>query len=279
MYKKARGKINLSLNVLEKRSDGYHNIESVFQKISIYDEIYVTKTDEEYGINIVPEITGVKLENNIIYKAYELLKNNFRQIKGVEVVLKKNIPMKAGLGGGSTDCGAFLECMNELFNLNLSKNQMIDIGKELGADVPASLYNRPIIAKGIGEEIEEINVNFKYYILIVKPKFALSTKEMYKKLDSKEEIIQKYNTQKIRNTLENKDIEGISKNLYNVFENAVDDIEEIKKELINVGAIGSLMSGAGSCIFGIFENKTKAKLGYQVLKNKYETYYCKSYSK
>ncbi len=277
IYKKARAKINLTLNVLDKREDNYHNIDSVFQKVSLYDEIYVSKTNKHDDIRIETNVANLEGENNIIYKAYQLLKNKYIQIKGVDVVLKKNIPVQAGLGGGSTDCGGFIECMNKLFDLKLSRRDMQDIGAKLGADVPSTFYNTPIIARGIGEKIEEIKSNAKLYILIIKPEFSCNTKEMYEKLDKGNSICQKYNTEIMRRALEEGDIIKIANNLYNVFETAVEDIENIKNELLSVGAIGSLMSGSGSAVYGIFENKNRAKIGYETMKSKYRTYYCVSY--
>lgn len=279
MYKKARAKVNLSLNILNKREDGYHNIESIFQKISLYDEIYVKKSDKHSTINIIPEIEGVKKEDNIIFKAYQELKSRFKQIEGVDVTLKKNIPMQAGLGGGSADCGAFIECMNEIFNLNLSIKQMVEIGKKLGADVPATFFNKPLLASGIGEEIEEINANFKYYIVVIKPSFKCDTKEMYKNIDEGDRIVQKYPSEELKIALEGKKLKGITYNLYNIFETALEETQSIKQDIINAGASGSLLAGSGSCFFGIFENKEKAKKGYKVLKQKYEAYYCIAFSK
>lgn len=279
MYKKARAKINLNLNILEKLQNGYHNIESVFQKISLYDEIYVNKTDKHDGINIVPEIPEISLKENIIYKAYEEIKGRFSEIQGIDVTLKKNIPMQAGLGGGSADCGAFIDCVDKLYNLNLKLQDKIDIGKKLGADVPATFFNKPVLAKGIGEKIEEINSNFKYHIIVIRPKFKCNTKEMYNKIDNEESIIQKYTSKEIKTALEQKNLNEIIYNLYNVFEVSVEETEQIKNDIINAGAKNALLAGSGSCFFGIFKNKQEAKMGYKILKQKYKTYYTIAYSK
>lgn len=277
VYKKARAKVNLTLNVLAKREDGYHELETIFQKISLYDEIRITKTNEHDNIKIYTNIEMLKGENNIIFKAYEILKTKFDKIGGVEVNLKKNIPMQAGLAGGSTDCGAFIEGMNQLFSLKLSKKEMLEIGVKLGADVPQSLYNTPVIARGIGEKIEKIKSNAKYHILVIKPEFTCNTKEMYDKLDKGNITKQEYNTNKMKQALEEGNAKEVAKNLYNVFELTIEKAEEIKKEIIEVGAIGALMSGSGSTFFGIFENKEKAKKGFRELSKKYKTYYCLSY--
>lgn len=279
IYKKARAKINLTLNVLGKREDGYHELETIFQKISLYDELKVTKTDKHDSIRINTNIESLQGEGNIIFKAYQNLKDRFLKIGGVDVDLKKNIPMQAGLAGGSTDCGAFIESMNKLFDLKLSKKEMVEIGANLGADVPQSLYNTPIIARGIGEKIKEIKSNAKYYVLVIKPQFKCNTKEMFQKLDNSDITKQRYNTENMKKALEKGNTLEISSSLYNVFEIALEKSGEIKQEIIKAGAKGSLMSGSGSTFFGIFENKEQAKKGFKELSKKYETFYCISYTK
>lgn len=279
IYLKARGKVNLTLNILNKREDGYHNLESVFQKINLYDEMWVEKTNN-IGFELDSNIQNVKLEDNIIYKAYILLKTEFPSIKGVKVKLNKKIPMQAGLAGGSTDCASFILGVNKLFNLNMSKEKIELISAKLGADVVPCLYNKALKAQGIGEITEEINTNFKYYFVIVKPQVSFSTKVMYEKIDSQE--VKHTNT--IDNmilALENNNINSISLNLYNSFEEVVKDsrdILEAKEKLIKNGAMNCLMSGSGSCVFGIFENKEKAKKAYIILKRKYDTFICTSYN-
>jgi len=179
---KARAKINLSLEILGKRPDNYHNLKSVFQKINLYDEIYVEK-DESNECEIQTNIGNLDSKDNIIYKAYVKLKEIYPQITGVKVNLNKRIPMEAGMAGGSTDCASFILCINKLFSLNMSKEERESIGKSLGADVVPCFYNRALLAEGIGEIITLINTNFKYYIVIIKPQISCSTKEMFKKIE------------------------------------------------------------------------------------------------
>lgn len=164
--------------------------------------------------------------------------------------------------------------MNELFSLDLSNNKMQEIGLSLGADVPAAFCNEVLIARGIGEKIEKINSKIKYYIIIIKPDFSCNTKEMYNKLDNTSEIKQKYNSENIKNAIINKNIEILAENLYNVFENNIDEIEILKKRLLKEGALGALMTGSGSCIYGIFKDKLQAKVAYNNLKKEYDTYFC-----
>lgn len=274
IFLKPRAKINLNLEIKGRRPDNYHNINSVFQKISLYDELYIykLKTNE-----FILETNYEELNNkdNIIYKAYESLKNKYKEITGLKVVLNKKIPMKAGLGGGSTDCASFILGINRLFDLKLSNNEIEQIAKKLGADVVPCLYDKAILAEGIGDIVTKINTSFKYYILIIRADISCSTKEMYQKIDNKNSIIQKNTTNEIIRALENKDINLLSKSMYNVFEEAIENkklLNTIKKDLIINGAKGSLMTGSGSCIYGIFETKENLKNAYNNLKEKYKVY-------
>ena len=214
IYIKARAKINLNLEVLGKREDNYHNIKSIFQKINLYDEIKIKKLKID-KFKMITNIKELNNEENIIYKAYKKLKEKYEQIKGIEIKLNKRIPIQAGMAGGSTDCAAFIVAMNKLFSLNLSKEKMKTLGKELGADVVPCFYNRAVIVEGIGDIVTKIDTNFKYYIVIIKPEISCNTKEMYNRLDEKE-IKQKDTTKKIIKALENHDIKILSNNLYNV---------------------------------------------------------------
>lgn len=279
-YIKARAKINLNLLVLDKREDNYHNIKSVFQKINLYDEIYIRKTNTD-KFEMITNIEEINNKENIIYKAYMKLKEKYNNVTGIEVKLNKKIPMQAGMAGGSTDCAGFIVLMNKMFDLKMSKKEMLDLGKNLGADVVPCFYNKAVLAERIGDIITEINTNFKYYIIIVKPKISCSTKEMYKKID-KNNLNQKDTTKELVKALENRNIELLTNNLYNVFEEVIDQkelIQNIKHELIRNGAISSLMTGSGSAVYGIFKNKEIAKKAYENLKEKYQIYICISYNK
>lgn len=280
IYTKARAKINLNLEILGKREDGYHNIESVFQKISLYDEIYISK-NQTNNFELETNIKELNDNENIVYKAYISLKEKYPNITGVSVKINKKIPMQAGLAGGSTDCASFILGMNKLFNLNLSKNEIEDISKKLGADVVPCLYNRAIMSEGIGDKVTQINTNFKYYILVIKPEVSCSTKEMYEKLDLQNKFMYYNKSKSIIKALENNNLEVLCDNLYNAFEEVVEPkeiIKNLKFELINLGAINSLMTGSGSAVYGIFKNKQEAKKAYKILKEKYQVYICLSYN-
>lgn len=281
IYIKARAKINLSLEIVGKRKDNYHDIKSIFQKVNLYDELYLRKI-EKNELEIQTNIEQLNSKENIIYKAYIVLREKYKNVTGVEVKLNKKIPMQAGLAGGSTDCASFILGMNRLFNLKLSKAEMEMLGKGLGADVVSCFYNRALMAEGIGEIITPINTNFKYYIVIIKPQISCNTKEMYQRIDERNNIKhQSNNSNKIRQALEQNNLQTVANNLYNIFEGVIEEkevIKDIKEELINQGALGSLMTGSGSCVYGIFEKKEVAKLAYNTLKKKYQTYLCTSYN-
>lgn len=279
IYLKARAKINLNLLVLGKREDGYHNLKSVFQKVNLYDEIYLRKL-EKNDFLVKTNVEELNNQENIVTKAYRKLKEYAKFEGGVEVIVHKKIPMQAGLAGGSTDCASFLTGMNRLFDLQLSKQEIEKIGKSLGADVVPCLYSNPVLAEGIGEKITELDVGFSYYLLIIKPKISCNTKEMFQKLDCAKEIKQPDDTEKIVDALKKQDLEMLGKHLYNVFESVVEEkemIQNLKQELMKNGALGSLMSGSGSCVYGLFSDKKMAQSAYQNLKKKYKCYLCTSY--
>lgn len=280
IYLKARAKINLSLEILDKREDNYHNIKSVFQKINLYDEMYIERTNTN-KFELETNIESLNNEENIICKAYLKLKEKYDSILGVKVILNKKIPMQAGLGGGSTDCASFILGINKLFNLKLSKNEIEMIGKSLGADVVPCLYNKSVLAEGIGDKITPINTNFKYYIVIVKPDISCNTKEMYNLIDKLDKINELDLSEMLIKGLQNNDIKLIANNLYNTFEEVQignNLIQNIKEEFLRNGAIGSLMTGSGSCVYGIFTDKQIAREAYQKLKADYKTYICTSYN-
>lgn len=274
---KAYAKINLVLNILNKKKDGYHNIESIFQQISLHDNLCIKKKNDEFFL-LKTNNKEIDNKDNLIYKAYLILKKDYSCIKGIEVILKKKIPIQAGLGGGSSDCASFIFGMQKLYNLEMTEKYRNKIGKKLGADVVPFFYGNTLKLNGIGDIITEIDTEVKYYTIIIKPNFTCSTIEMYRKIDKKE-IKDKVDIFKMITALKKGDIKEVSDNLYNIFEYVIEEKEElniIKKDLINVGAINTLLCGSGSCVLGIFKNKKLAKRGYQKLKYKYEAYLSKT---
>ena len=278
---KARAKINLSLDIRNKREDNYHNIVSVFQKVSLYDELYIEKNNTN-KFQLETNIESLNNNENIIYKAYLALKERYDNITGINVKLNKLIPMQAGLGGGSTDCASFILGINKLFDLKLSKSEIESIGKSLGADVVPCFYNQAILAEGIGDIITPINTDFEYYVVIIKPSIFCNTKEMYHLIDQRKEIPNQDSSNIIIKGLQENNVELIAKNLYNAFEDVLLEkelIQNIKEEFKKNGALGASLTGSGSCVFGIFGDKQLAQKAFEKLKLDYQAYLCTSYNK
>lgn len=281
IYLKTRAKINLTLNVLNKRPDNYHNIESVFQKISLYDELFIEKNSSN-TFDLKCNIQSLENDSNILFKTYKKLQELYPTISGVSINLIKNIPMQAGLAGGSTNCAGFIQGMNTLFDLNMSKTDMINFGKSLGADVVPCMFNT-VKSEGIGDIITPFKSNLKYYILILKPDFTCNTKVMYEKLDEHKSLNQKYFTNDVINILKTGETKELKNKLYNVFEYALDEkdaLDKIKNDFILSGAVETLLSGSGSCIYGIYSCKEDINRAYEFMKNKYNYnfYKCVSYN-
>jgi len=270
IYLKARAKINLTLNVLEKRPDNYHNIESVFQKISLYDELFIEKSDDEY-LKLECNLKNLENQSNILYKAFDTMKAEFPKISGVNVKLIKHIPMQAGLGGGSTDCANFILGINTLFNLNAPEEKLIEIGRSLGADVVPCMFNL-VKSEGIGDIVTKIKSNLTYYVLLMKPDFTCNTRIMYEKIDENPNLTQKYNTDEVIEILKNGDVEDLKGKLYNVFEKVIEqnnELNKIKQDFLTSGAIDTLLTGSGSCVYGIYADKDDANEAYEYLNKKY----------
>lgn len=259
--KKSYAKINLTLDVLGKRTDGYHDLEMVMQTINLYDELEFTRNDTN-EIKIISNCDKLQNENiksNIIYKVIEKTFEycNYEGNKGIEIKLNKKIPLEAGLAGGSSNGAETIKAVNELYGFNLTLEQMIEIGKSVGADIPFCLVGGTAKVTGIGEIVEPIKKHKKTNILIIKPNVSVSTKYIFENLKISEVEIRP-DTKKMIEAIEKEDINLIAKNLCNVLEvvtiKKYDIIREIKEFMLTNKAIGSIMTGSGSCVFGYFEN-------------------------
>lgn len=274
----APAKINLGLAIKAKREDGYHEIDTIMQSVSIYDVVEVRMT-EDCSIRIECEKDlNCEDKDNIAYKAaeeffrYTGIKNS-----GVIIEIEKNIPIYAGLAGGSSDGAAVIVCLNEMFNTELSTEEIKNIGEKVGADVPFCVSGGTARASGIGTQIDKIRDFPDCGIVIVKPDCNISTKEAYKMYDiygskserSVEEMIYLINGQ---------DLTGVASYLFNDFEQFVSDIriDEAKKEILKYKPLGVCMSGSGPSVFGIFRSCDDAELCVNRLKKKYKnSYACK----
>ena len=274
---KSRAKINLSIDVLGKRVDGYHLVEMIMQTIDLYDIIKIEELETE-EIIIKSNTSDIPLnENNIVYKAAELIRDNFNIKRGIEIFIEKNIPIAAGMAGGSSNAAAILVGLNKLWNLNLSEKELKELGFKLGADVPFCIEGKAALAEGVGEELTYIKgLPDDISILVCKPELFVSTKEVYGGLDLKN-IKNRPDNQYLIKCLENNEIELLSKNMVNVLETVtskkhteISDIENIMNEN---KALGSMMSGSGPTVFGLYKNEEDALKGKRELLKKYKQVY------
>ncbi len=258
----AYAKINLALDVLKKREDGYHDVRMVMQTIGLYDVLKMTDIDEDLvEIKSNRKIVSVDADN-IAYKACMLIKEEYGINRGVKIYIEKNIPIAAGMAGGSTDAAAALIGMNKLFNLGISKEKLMEYGARLGADVPYCIMQGTALAEGIGEKLTRLSPLPKCYILIAKPPISISTKKVYQKLNLNE-ISHHPDIDKMIEALNDGDLKGVADTMENVLElvtaKSNDAIWELKVLMRQAGALNQMMTGSGPTVFGIFEDEEKAK--------------------
>ena len=266
MKVKAFAKINLCLDVLRRKENGYHEVEMVMTNVDIFDVLEI-KELEEKKILLKSYNTDLAMdETNLIYKAIALLQKETGKTFGVEVLLEKNIPMEAGMAGGSADAAATLKAVNELFALGVSDERLLELGASLGADIPFCIMGGTVLASGIGEKLRRLSPLPKMKLLIVKPKAGLSTKKVYESLDidglNKAGFIHK-DVGEMVSVIESDEadktkIEKIAGRLNNILEvpsiRLLPLIEDIKQKMLDNNCLGALMSGSGTAIFGIYEN-------------------------
>ncbi|MBQ4283995.1 MAG: 4-(cytidine 5'-diphospho)-2-C-methyl-D-erythritol kinase [Lachnospira sp.] len=268
---KARAKINLGLDVLGKRSDGYHDVRMVMQTVGIYDRLIITKIPED-EIRIMSNLTFLPLnENNLIYKAIKLLKDEYGFEGGVEVDLNKFIPVAAGMAGGSTDAASTMFGVNKLFNLGMSIPRMMELGVKLGADVPYCVMRGTALAEGIGEKLTRLKPMPHCWLLVAKPPVNVSTKLVYENLDMSE-VVEHPDIDGIIRAIEAQDVAGVAAKMGNVLEQVTIPlypiIDVIKKDMLEHGALNAMMSGSGPTVFGIFPDEQTALACQAFLKAK-----------
>lgn len=269
MKLRAYAKINLGLDVLRRREDGYHEVRMIMQTIHMYDQLDMIKTDEP-GIHLTTNLSFIPTdESNLVYKAAKLLMDRYQITEGVKIHLNKVIPVAAGMAGGSSDAAATLVGLNKLFALGLTKEQLMEIGVQIGADVPYCVMRGTALAEGIGEKLTPLAPAPECYILIGKPAISVSTPFVYKNLKLNEETVHPDIDGMIQ-AIEKQDLYGITARMGNVLESvtigAFPEIEAIKNHMKEHGAVNAMMSGSGPTVFGIFDSKEKAELAYQQLK-------------
>lgn len=262
MELKALGKINLGLDVLGRRENGYHDVRMVMQTVYLYDQIQIEKTKKP-GIELSTNLFYLPVnENNLAYQAADLLMKEFDVKEGVKITLDKHIPVAAGMAGGSSNAAAVLFGINRMFSLGLSQKELMERGVTLGADVPYCVMRGTVLAEGIGEILTPLPACPKCHVLIAKPPISVSTKLVYEKLDS-HEIEDHPDIDGIIDGLKAHDIEKVASSMGNVLEKVTIEeypvIEQIKNVMKEQGALNAMMSGSGPTVFGIYDSKEKAR--------------------
>lgn len=285
----AFAKLNLTLDVLDRRADGYHDIKSIMQTVSLHDDVLVDLGGEGWQVhcyrellppdadeNTTPELVTCGLpqdRDNLAWKAAEAFyARTGLPREGLEIFISKRIPMQAGLGGGSADAAAVLRGMNELFERRVSDARLEEIAGDVGSDVPFCVRGGTVLAEGRGEVLSPLPPLPECVFVICKPDFSISTPELFKKLD----MVRSHHhpdTAGIVAALKTRDLPQLCRRMYNVFEN-VDDrrmkaVAEIKSALLDRGALGAVMTGTGSAVFGIYDSESAAAAACDALKEDY----------
>lgn len=265
MKLRALAKINLGLDVVRRRADGYHEVKMIMQTIQLYDQISIRKIKQskiqvKTNLFYLPEN-----ENNLVYKAAKLLRDEFEILQGVHIDLQKFIPVAAGMAGGSSDAAAVLFGMNRMFRLGLSMEELMKRGVKIGADVPYCIMRGTALAEGIGEKLTKLPPAPGCKVLIAKPSISVSTKFVYENLKL-DENTNHPDIDLLVQDLENGSLKDMAAHMGNVLESVTIPnypvIDEIKKQMIMDGALNAMMSGSGPTVFGLFEDDEKAEYAY-----------------
>lgn len=261
---KAYAKINLGLDIVGVRDDGYHLVRMIMQTVGVADELEFTRT-KDGQITIDSSVELGKASDNLIYKAIDLIRKEKGITDGMQVRLTKNIPVAAGLAGGSSDCAAALKAMNTLYGLGLSAEQLSAYGVRLGADVPYCLLGGTAISEGIGEMLTSLPSAPFAHVLLVKPPVGISTKEAYAAYD-RETRHEHPDIDGLIRAIEAQDLRAMCASMGNVLEPVSigmhPEIADIKAKMLALGAAGSMMSGSGPTVFGLFDDEDTAKKAY-----------------
>lgn len=272
MEEKAYAKINITLDVVGKREDNYHLLKMIMQNIELYDVIDIVKTKHDIIIKCNKPFVPID-QRNLAYKAAKIFMETYKINSGVIISIEKNIPVSAGLAGGSTDCATVLKIMNKIFEVNAKEEELMELGVKLGADVPYCICGGTVLCEGIGEKITKLKPFKDKILVLVKPPFAVSTREVYKGFSlDKARIHPK--TREIIKAMGEENLGFVAGNMKNLLENVTlrehKSISYIKREMINYGAIGSMMSGSGPSVFGFFDDILTAQRCYDQMKKKFD---------
>lgn len=259
---KARAKINLGLDVCRRLENGYHEVKMVMQTVDIYDELeFKKRNDPDIILSVNSRDYLGDLENNLIFKAAKLMKEWYNISQGIEIRLKKNIPVAAGMAGGSTDAAATMIAINEMFELGLSKEELMERAVSLGADIPFCILGGTALAQGIGEKLISLPAPPKASLLVVKPPIMVPTKWVYENLHL-DELEKHPDIDGMIDALKEGNLRGITERMENVMESVTEQaypiITDIKKMMLGNGALNAVMSGSGPSIFGVFLDEETA---------------------
>ncbi len=269
IWEKAPAKINLTLDVLGKRDDGYHEVEMIMTMIDLADRISFEEIDKdtiklESNSGYVPND-----ERNLIYKAASLMKDQYKITKGVHIYLEKNIPIAAGLAGGSSDAAATIRGLNKLWKLNLNENELLKLGEAIGSDVPFCIVGGTALVTGRGEKLQRISTMPSGWAIIAKLPISVSTADVYGALKW-EDITEHPNTTAMIKAIEEKDFTRITKLLYNVLEDVTfslhPTVKNLKNQIKHFGADGVLMSGSGPTVYALVNIESKVNRIYNALR-------------
>ncbi|WP_373117505.1 4-(cytidine 5'-diphospho)-2-C-methyl-D-erythritol kinase [Holdemania massiliensis] len=268
MKQRAYAKINLCLDVVCRREDGYHELEMIMAPVNLYDTLNFEFCD---ALRLQSNVPYLPLDRrNTIIKAIELLREEYGFKENFEITLQKHIPTQAGMAGGSTDGAAAIRALNKMLRLGMDNDKMVEIAKKVGADVPFCLRSRPAFVTGIGENLEHFRVHTPFYLLLVKPYKGVSTKVAFETLDFSS--AQHPDCRKMRQALMNNDYDGVIQSLGNTLEQSafklVPQIAAIKKDLLAMGFDGALMSGSGSTVFALTRDPELLEKGAAAMRKK-----------
>lgn len=265
---KANAKINLSLDVLGKRPDGYHELQMIMQSIDLYDTV-ILSLNEDKGIGL--SVSGIAVDesrNNLAYRAAEIFCNEYNISQGVDIHIEKRIPIGSGMAGGSADAAAVLLGCDYLFRKQISMEELMHLGLKIGADVPFAITGGTALAEGIGEKLTNLPL-LPMDFVIVKPYLSMSTKEVFQKLDL-HAMGDRPDISHMISFMKKGNFRGFASGMRNVLESVtlkeIPQIMQMKQDLKELGAIGALMTGSGSAVFGIFEDEKKREYAFEQLK-------------
>lgn len=265
---KSRAKINITLDVIGRRPNGYHDLSMIMQTVNLYDMLYIRKMHAP-GIKLTTNLSWLPNdEGNIVYQAAKLFKETYHIETGISMELNKKIPVAAGLAGGSSNAAAALIGLNNLFETQLDQGQLMKLGVKLGADVPYCILGGTVLAEGIGDVLTPLGAMPDCYVLIAKPKINVSTAAVFQSLDISK-INRRPDNKKVIEAINQGDIDGVASNMCNVLEIVTQKrypvIGTIKQMMLQYGAQGAIMSGSGPTVFGIYHSKEKAhKTAYKL---------------